>query len=162
MGMFELEYRYLDYKAVSEGDVLLEFRVQGVRYDSWDNAFEGGGGVGSVVRVRMSRNNPEEQRRIEATELVPSDDAPNKSHGVPGIDNGGKKSLAGSDWGGRRDVSAGIWADWTFIPEEWNDYGRKDEHWRQFLCRLEDLGMNLTGFIVTCVLLGVSSLRAEY
>ncbi len=66
-----------------------------------------------------------------------------------------KKPLAGPDWGCCRNVGAGNWTDWTFKPGEWNDCGRKDEHWRQLLRKVEDMGKNMTGLIIIFALGGV-------
>lgn len=166
--MFELGYRYLNYRAVSEDDILLEFRVEGLRYDGMDIEFEDGFGAEKMVRVRMSATTEKKESRIEEVELVPvedlsegivddTDETDEKDEKDKG-DGRDKRSLAGLDWGGRRDMNAGNWTDWTFKPGEWNDCGRRDERFRQLLCKLEDLGMNLAGFIVICVLLTISAI----
>lgn len=156
IGKAELGYRYLDYKAVSRHDVMLEFRIEGMRYDGVDVDVEFGEGVGVewMVRVRvwMSDANPAEERRIEGVELVPVE-ASGDAYGCAGAEQGGNVSLAGLDWGGRRDLDGGYWTGCTFKPGEWNECGRRDDRWSQISSHLEHSGMGLAGLVFLWVYL---------
>lgn len=148
MESFHLAYEYVSYKSIG-GNILLEFRVDGLRKKGRGSHVTEGRTT-SMVRIVMNTNNPEGQWKIDIIQLVPN---------IPVMDAAGAQSeshgdsIAGPDWGGRRDMNADeLWTDWVFKPEEWNDCGRKDHPWRQFLCKVEDLGLNLAGFIVVCVI----------
>lgn len=130
----------IDCKAVSAEDMLLGLRVEGLRFDESDFEFEDGSGLERLVRVWVSTDKPEGERRVEGIELVSiNTDAQDAVSDVTGVDEESKKPLAGPDWDRRRDMGAENWTAWTFKPGEWNDCGRKDEHWRQLLCKVKDM-----------------------
>ncbi len=117
--------------AVSAEDMLLELRVEGLRFDESDFELEDGSWPERMVMVWMSTDNPEGERRVEGIELVSiNTDAQDAASDVTGFGEESNKPLVGPDWGGLRDMGAENWTDWTFKPGEWNDCGRKDEHWR--------------------------------
>ena len=133
---------------------MLEFKVAGMWHqDHKPNEIHFCDGIGPSSSVRLLLKAYEGHRWIEAIELVPLNQ-PSRIQSLP-ANNEDSGGIAEPDWGGRHDMDAGLWIDWTYEPGEWNDCGRRDDYWRQCLCRMEDVGMNYAGFIVTCVLLGV-------
>jgi len=152
----QLAYHYRYYKALRDEDILLELEISGFRHDDHNPKaieFRDGVGVPSLVRLLMASDDSQGGRRIRKVQLIPRFQLP-ETGAVSALEEP-SESLAGPDWGGRYNADAGLWTDWTFEPGQWNDCGKTDDRWRQFLCILEDLGMDCVGFIVACVLGGL-------
>lgn len=166
---FELAYEhtYIAYvpKNPREWLCFLQFDITGLRRESQDMRFDNDpeqdeGAVFQTVRILLSYDNPYEEKRIETIELIPKGSLAETSH------NGlGEKSIAGPSWGGRLNTSNTdhiLTTHVSFSPAEWNDCGRKDEHLRQVLCKVEDFTdwlklyldphLILTLFVVLCII----------
>ena len=153
---FQLAYNHLAYPpAVDPKDILLELQITGLRHEhhtpediKLTSEWAENGvirGIKSTVRLVLNDDNPMEEKRIVALEMVPKDNRTNiaNSEQTGKTRMNGEKSIAGPDWGGRLDLDAGppriYWISWaTFQPREWNDCGRKDDLLRQFSCKIED------------------------
>lgn len=168
---FELAYEYTSISYAPDHPrewlAFLELDITGLRHESqepedttFDEGLEQAFGTAGTVRILLSYDNPSEEKTIEAIELVPKE--PPLETLKDSID---EKSIAGSDWGGRLNTSNKdhIWTTHvSFRPAEWNDCGRKDEHLRQILCKVEDftnwlkLFMDpkviLTLFVILCII----------
>ena len=172
VGSFELAYEhtYIAYVLDNPREwlVFLELDITGLRHQShepkvitFDEGPEQPFGATKAVRILLSYDNRNEEKKIEVIELV-AKESPLETR-KDGIN---EKSIAGSDWGGRLNTGKSVHT-WTnhvsFRPAEWNDCGRKDERLRQVLCKVEDFTgwlkfymdphLILTLFVILCIVI---------